>query len=261
MQLRVMFLALVVVGCGISTSPSPDRSALEGAARATDDLERYSFEWAADYQLSEPDETGRDRIAVSGSGVVDTTTGTVDASFLYDPTFADSAQKLFADDTIREVESFTRMVGEETFVRGWNVAFIDLAVSTDYHTWYRVTDQNYRDAFSSGSGFPAEVIPVIGGLLEAGERTGATYTAVVDRDAILDLGDRFPASLVDFQLRIGGDDFVVTGEISNGYLERVTLKGDDPGAGVEDFTFTMSVGLVEGVVVALPSPHVDYPEG
>ena len=261
MQLRVMFLALVVAGCGISTTASPDRADLQSAAQSTAALEYYRFEWSASYELSEPDETGRDLIEVSGSGVVDVATGNVDASFRYDPSFAESARRVFVDEAILEVESFTRVVDGEVYVRGWNSAFVDLSVPVDYSTWYRVTDEGYRDPFSSGSALPTEVIPVLGGLLEEGDREGTRYTVAVDRDAILDLSSRFPASLVDFQLRIGGGDFVVTGDITDGLLWQVSLEGDDPGAGVQDFSFMMAVEPTEAVAVSAPDPYFGLPEG
>lgn len=260
MQIRAVVIALLITACGIPTAPSPDGAELREAADKIAAAEYYFFQWSAEYDLSS-DTSGRDRLEVSGSGSVDASRRDVDAAFLYDISFLESAQQLFADQAISDVESFTRVVDGELFVRGWNAAFIDVSVTADYDAWYRVPTGGLPDPFSTGTSLPAEVIPVLVDLLDGAVRDGDIFTASVDREEIFDLGERFPGSLFDFQLRVGGGEFVVTGEISDGLLSKITLEGDDPGADVDRFIFSIKIDPVDDVAVEKPDGYLEAPGG
>jgi hypothetical protein len=91
-------------------------------------------------------------------------------------------------------------------------------------------------------------------LVDAGE-----LSVTVDRDFVLDLGTRFPRSLYDFGLRIGGGDFQLTIELEDGLIRTVALDGDDPEAGVERFTFEISYRPEQRVTVEAPPDSVSLP--
>lgn len=246
---------LVLTGCGIQTSiPDTEADLLADAARATSELERYRFEWEATYDLSEPDEAGRERLVVSGTGSVDTVAGNVVATFVYDPTLIESARLLFPGADIDTIRSETRLVSGEVYVRGFNSASIDPEAGLDYDTWYRVTDRrgDFADPFNRSELRPAEVVELLEESMDAPVRSDDTFRTTVDRDTIVGLGERYPNSLFDFGLRIGGGDFDISMTVSDDMVERVVIEGDDPGAGVDVFRFEFSIS--PGILSMLAPP-------
>ena len=255
MKARVLILILLLSGCGIPTSiPDPDLDLLEVAAETTSDLERYRFDWEATYLLVEPDEAGRESLTVSGSGSVDTEVDDVAATFSYDPTLIGSANRLFPDAEIDTIRSETRIVDGEVYVRGFNSASIDPEAAFAYDQWYRVTDRrnDFADPFNRSALRPAEAVALLEEAMLDPRRSGDTFTDTVDRDAIVGLGERFPGSLFDFGLRIGGGDFDVSMTVSEGMVESVLIEGDDPGAGVDVFRFEIS--FTEGILSTIVAP-------
>ena len=252
--LTLIFM-LVLSGCGIQTSiPDAEADLLADAARATSDLERYRFDWEATYVLSEPDDAGRERLVVSGEGSVDTVAGDLVATFVYDPTLIDSAARLFPDADIDTIRSETRVVAGEVYVRGFNSASIDPEAQLDYDTWYRVTDRrsDFADPFNRSQLRPAEVVALLEESMGSPTRVGDTFTTTVDRDTIVGLGERFPKSLFDFGLRIGGGDFDVSMTVTDDMVGTVVIEGDDPGAGVDVFRFELS--FTPGILSTLAPP-------
>ena len=81
-------------------------------------------------------------------------------------------------------------------------------------------------------------------------------SVVVDRDFVLDLGTRFSNSLYDFGLLIGGGDFAVSVELVDGLIGTLVLDGDDPGTGVERFTFTIEFTPIERPTIEPPADPV-----
>lgn len=255
MKAGVLTLILLLSGCGIPTSiPDPDLDLLEVAAETTSDLERYRFDWEATYLLAEPDEAGRESLTVSGSGSVDTEAGDVAATFSYDPTLIGSANRLFPDAEIDTIRSETRIVDGEVYVRGFNSASIDPEAAFDYDQWYRVTDRrnDFADPFNRSALRPAEAVELLEQAMIDPRRSGDTFTDTVDRDAIVGLGERFPGSLFDFGLRIGGGDFDISMTVSEGMVDSVIIEGDDPGAGVDVYRFEIS--FTEGILSTIAAP-------
>ena len=255
-----LILMLVLSGCGIQTSiPDAEADALADAAQATTDLERYRFEWEATYVLSEPDAAGRERLSVSGAGSVDAVAGDLVATFFYDPALIDSARLLFPGADIDTIRSETRLVAGEVYVRGFNSASIDPEAFLDYDTWYRITDRrsDFADPFNRSALRPADVVALLEQSMDSPKQSGDTYTTTVDRDTIVSLGERFPRSLFDFGLRIGGGDFDVSMTVSDGLVRSVVIDGDDPGAGVDVFRFDVSFS--PGILSTLAPPSESEP--
>ena len=256
MQARAfLVLMLLIAGCGIQTSvPDPDLDLLEVAARTTSDLEQYRFDWIATYELTEPDEAGRETLTVSGSGSVDTADDAVSASFEYDDSFVSDAQGLFSDASIDTVRSETRIVDGEVYVRGFNAAAASRDADVDYDRWYRVTERRagFADPFNRSALRPAEAVELLADAMDDPARSGDTFTQVVDRDVVLGIGERFPGSLLDFGFRIGGGDFELTMVVSDGLVERIVIAGDDVNAGVELFRFDIS--FVDGILSNISAP-------
>jgi hypothetical protein len=200
--------SLLVAACGITTSPNRGLADdIEAAAEATAELDLYEYTWIADYELSEA-ETGRTALSVTGSGIVDAGSGDVDAVVDYDEGLVSAARSLFQDDTIEQVQAFTRIVGEEVYVRGFNTASLSGDITPDYDTWYEIGERSddLGDPFVRTDVLPADVLPVlVEPLVDAGETS-----VTVDRDFVLDLGTRFSRSLYDFGFRIGGGDFTLS---------------------------------------------------
>lgn len=260
MKARVLTIILLLSACGIPTSiPDPDLDLLEVAAATTSDLERYRFDWEATYLLAEPDEEGRESLAVSGSGAVDTGAGDLAATFSYDPALIGSANRLFPDAEIETIRSETRIVDGEVYVRGFNSASIDPEATFDYDRWYRVTDRrnDFADPFNRSALRPAEAVELIEESMNDPRRSGDTFTDTVARDAIVGLGERFPGSLFDFGLRIGGGDFEVSMTVSEGMVESIVIEGDDPGAGVDVFRFQIS--FIEAILSTIVAPSESEP--
>lgn len=245
-------LSMVVGACGITTSP--DRGVaddIEDAAQATADLDFYEFTWTAEYDLSES-ETGRSELTVAGSGVVEAGSGNVESVVDYDEDLLDVTRSLFADEDITQVQAFTRIIGDAIYIRGFHAAALIDELAPDFETWYEVgrRNQNVRDPLVRSQVLPADVLPVVvEPLVDAGETS-----VPVDRDFVLDLGTRFPSSLYDFGLLIGGSDFDVSVDIVDGLIGTLVLDGDDPGTGVERFTFTIEF-------VRLSNAEIDPPPG
>ena len=176
-------------------------------------------------------------MTVRGSGIVDAGSGDVDAVVDYDDGLVSAARSLFGDDTIEQVQAFTRIVGDEVYVRGFNTASLSGDVAPDYGTWYEIgqRSQDLGDPFVRTDVLPADVLPVVvEPLVDAGETS-----ITVDRDFVLDLGTRFSRSLYDFGFRIGGGDFTLSVSLDDGRIDTLEIDGDDPGSGVERFTFTI----------------------
>ena len=255
--LTAVLLSMLIGACGITTSP--DRGVagdIEEAAQATADLESYRFTWTADYELSES-ETGRSALTVTGSGVVDAESGDVDAVVDYDEGLLDVTRSLFTDEDITQVQAFTRVIGDAVFIRGFHAAALIDDLDPDFGTWYEVSgrSQNVQDPLVRSDVLPADVLPVVvEPLVDAGE-----LSAVVDRDFVLDLGTRFTSSLYDFGLLIGGGDFDVSVGIVDGLIGELVLDGDDPGTGVERFTFTIGFTPIERPAIQPPPDPVSVP--
>ena len=252
----LLVLTLLVTGCGIQTSvPDPDLDVLEVAARTTSELERYRFDWVATYELTEPDEAGRETLTVAGSGSVDTTEDAVIATFEYDESFVGDAERLFGDASIETVRSETRIVDGEVYVRGFNAAAADPDADVAYDQWYRVTERRagFADPFNRSALRPAEAVDLLAGAMDDPDRTGDTFSQVVDRDVVLGVGERFPGSLLDFGFRIGGGDFELSMVVSDGLVERMVIEGDDVNAGVEVFRFDIS--FVDGILSNISAPE------
>lgn len=255
MPIRWTLLVLLVSACGIPTGGPDEVAPVEAAAAATADLDAYAFTWTATYELAEPDPTGRTSILVEGEGTVDAGSGDVDTVTRYDDAVDPVAESRFGV-TPDIVETRTRIVGEEVWVRGLNVAFIDDEARPDYDRWYRLGDaaSGYRDPFVISDVRPAEAVPV---LIAPLIRSGST-AATVARDVVLDYGDRFPRSLFDFGLRIGGGDFDVSADLADGIVERVVIEGDDPGAGVDVFRFELRFEPLDRVAIAAPPEALEW---
>ena len=117
----------------------------------------------------------------------------------------------------------------------------------------RLKLEGVRKTFSQG-GRKLTVLRDISFEVDAGE-----LVVTVDRDFVLDLGTRFAQSLYDFGFRIGGGDFAVSAELDDGRVASMTLDGDDPGSGVERFTFTIEFAPSAGVVIEPPPDAVPFP--
>ena len=255
--LAVVVMSVLVGACGITTSP--DRGLvddIEEAAQATADLDSYEFTWIADYDLSES-ETGRSELTVTGSGVIDAESGNVDAVVDYDEGLLDVTRSLFSDEDITQVQAFTRVIGDTIFIRGFHAAALIDDLNPDFEAWYDVSgrSQNVQDPLVRSDVLPADVLPVVvEPLVDAGE-----LSVVVDRDFVLDLGTRFTSSLYDFGLLIGGGDFDVSVEIVDGLIGTLVLAGDDPGTGVERFTFTIGFMPIERPAIEPPPDPISVP--
>ncbi len=255
--LTVVLMSIMIGACGITTSLDEGLADdIENAAQRTADLDSYEFTWTAEYELSES-ETGREALDVRGSGVVDAESDTVDSVVEYDDDLLDATRALFADDDITQVRAFTRVIGDEVYIRGFHAAALAEALTPEFETWYEVSrrSQNVQDALVRSDVLPAEVLPVVvEPLVDAGE-----LSVVVDRDFVLDLGTRFSNSLYDFGLLIGGGDFVVSVEIVDGLIGSLVLDGDDPGTGVERFTFQIRFASASDVRVEAPESFESVP--
>lgn len=255
--LTAVLMSILIGGCGITTSP--DRGIaddIEEAAQATAQLDSYEFAWTADYELSES-ETGRSELTVTGSGVVDADSGNVDAVVTYDEDLLAAAQTLFRDDTIDDVQAFTRVIGDDVYVRGFNTASLSDDVVPVYDAWYEISrrSQDLGDPFVTSDVLPVDVLPVVvGPLVDAGE-----MSVTVDRDFVLDLGTRFSRSLYDFGFRIGGGDFTVSVGLEDGLIGSLVIDGDDPGSGVLRFTFTIEFLPASSVVIDPPTDVTPFP--
>lgn len=251
---KVVLASMLVTACGIATSPERGLADdIEDAAQRTAALDTYDFAWTAEYELSESD-SGRSDLIVTGSGFVDAAAGAVDTVVTYDDELLDAARSLFPDDALDEVQAFTKVIGAEVYVRGFNTASLPAESAPRYDTWYEISrrSQDLGDPFVTSDVLPADVLPVIvAPLVESGETS-----VVVDRDFVLDLGTRFPRSLYDFGFRIGGGDFVISIELDDGRIDTVVIDGDDPGSGVDRFTFTIRISPSTGAVIEPPSDAV-----
>ncbi len=254
---QILSLSLLVASCGITTSsPQGISDDIEQAASDTAALAAYEFTWTADYVLTES-ETGRSELTVRGSGSVDAEKGDVDSVVSYDDDLLPAARALFPDDDIDEVLAFTKVVGDEIFVRGFNVASLAGDVTPSYDEWYEIgrRSQDLGDPFVRSDVLPVDVLPVaVEPLVDAGE-----LSLTVDRDFVLDLGTRFAQSLYDFGLRLGGGDFQLSVELRDGLVGSLTMDGDDPGAGVERFTFEIEFFPVAEVEVEVPPEPLRLP--
>jgi hypothetical protein len=251
-----VLLSLLVAACGITTSRDRGMAdEIEAAAEATAALAAYEFRWTADYGLSEV-ETGRSALTVEGMGVV-SGTGDVDAIVDYDEDLRSVTRALFGDDTITQVQAFTRIVDDAIYIRGFHAAALAGDFDPEYDAWYEVSrrSQEVQDPLVRSDVLPADVLPVVvEPLVDAGE-----LSVVVDRDFVLDLGTRFPRSIFDFGLLIGGGDFTLSVVIDEGLIDSLTLDGDDPGSGVERFTFTMAFTPVAAPAIEPPPDAVAIP--
>lgn len=256
-SVTLVLLSMMVAACGITTSRDRGMAdEIEGAAEATAALEAYEFRWTADYDLSESD-LGRSALTVTGSGIVDAAAADVDAVVDYDEDLRSVTQTLFGDDTITQVQAFTRIVDDAIYIRGFHAAALAGDIDPDYDTWYEVSQgsQDIQDPLVRSDLLPADVLPVaVEPLVDAGE-----LSVVVDRDFVLDLGTRFPRSIFDFGLLIGGGDFTLSVVIGDGLIDTLTLDGDDPGTGVERFTFSMAFTPVDAPAIAPPPDAIAFP--
>jgi hypothetical protein len=246
----LLSLVLLLSACGITTSPPTGvADEIEDAAAVTADLAAYEFAWTAMYELSES-ETGLSELTVGGAGSVDAETGHIESVVTYDEDLLDAARALFADEDIDEVQAFTKIIGEEVFVKGFNVGPLAGELSLAYDEWYEVSrrSQDLTDPFVSSDVLPVDVLPVVVGPLVDAD----ALSTVVDRDFVLDLGTRFSRSLYDFGLRLGGGDFELSVEVARGLIRSLTIEGDDPGSGVDRFAFTIEFEQVGSVVVEPP---------
>ena len=75
---------------------------------------------------------------------------------------------------------------------------------------------------------------------------------------MLDLGTRFSRSLYDFGFRIGGGDFTLSVSLDDGRIDTLEIDGDDPGSGVERFTFTIEFVPVSGALIEPPPAAVAF---
>lgn len=250
-------LSILVAACGIPTSqPGGLGDEIERAAANTAQLAAYEFDWTADYVLSASD-SGRSELLVSGSGVIDASTGDVESVVAYDESLRSAAEALFPDDEIGDVAAYTTIVGGDVYIKGFNTASLPSDTPPSYDTWYRITErsQDLGDPFVRSEVLPVDVLPVlVEPLVDAGE-----LSVAVDRDFVLDLGTRFPRSLYDFGLRIGGGDFQISIQLADGLIRNVVLDGDDPEAGVERFTFEITFLSAAGVAVEPPRDAVVLP--
>lgn len=252
---RSLSVSLLLVACGIPTSQSsPESEAISSAADATASLSTYGYEWTAQYEFVDPNAA---QLSVAGSGVVDTGTESVDARIDYDEGLRNDFARLFPKRSDDPIYSLTRIVGDEVYISGLNAALMPGASEVEPDVWYRVTDRrtDVGDAFVRSQVRPVDVIPeMVAPLVAAG-----LDRLVVDRDVILDLGTRFPGSLVDFGLRIGGGDFTVEIERRNGLVSRATIIGDDPEADVARFAFAIEFSPLESVSITAPPGAVTLP--
>jgi hypothetical protein len=248
---------VLVAACGIPTSqPGGLGDEIEQAAIETSELEAYQFTWTADYLLSDPD-TGRPELVVTGAGAVDVATRDLESVVTYDESLRSAAEALFPDDEIGDVTAYTTIAGDDVYIRGFNAASLPAETPPSYDTWYRITErrQDLGDPFVQSGVLPVDVLTVlVEPLVDAGE-----LSVAVDRDFVLDLGTRFSRSLYDFGLRIGGGDFQLSIELTDGLIRSVVLDGDDPEAGVERFTFEITYLPVDAVVVTAPADAVPLP--
>ena len=253
----VLSLVLLLSACGITTSPPTGvADEIEDAAALTADLAAYDFAWTAEYELSES-ETGLSELTVGGVGSVDAETGNLESVVSYDEDLLDAARALFADEDIEEVRAFTRIIGEEVFVKGFNAGSLAGDLSPAYDEWYEVgrRSQDLTDPFVSSDVLPVDVLPVVVEPLVDAD----ALSTVVDRDFVLDLGTRFSRSLYDFGLRLGGGDFELSVELAQRHIRSLTIEGDDPGSGVARFAFTIEFEQVGSVVVEQPDRPVLLP--
>ena len=252
---RLLVLLLVVTACGIPTSqPSDDADAISSAAAATVSLATYDFEWTADYDLVDRDEPS---LSVVGSGTIDSEAGSVDSRISYDEALRSDFERLFPGHPGDPIRSLTRIVGDEVYASGMNVALMPGVSGVEPDSWYRVTNRrgDVGDAFVRSEVRPADVlVELVAPLADAG-----SDSAVVDRDVILDLGSRFQGSLFDFGLRIGGGDFTIEIARENGLVASATIVGDDPEAGVSRFAFEIEFIPRESVEIRPPNNPLALP--
>jgi hypothetical protein len=247
----LLSLALFVSACGITTSPPRGLAdEIEAAAANTAELAAYEFSWTAVYELSES-ETGRSELTVTGSGSVDADTGDVDSVVTYDEELRAAAQSLFPGADIDVVQAFTKVIGDEVFVRGFNVASLSGEIGPAYDVWYEISQrsQDFSDPFVRSEVLPVDVLPVVVEPLVDAD----ALSTIVDRDFVLDLGTRFSRSLYDFGLRLGGGDFELSVAVAEELIRALTIDGDDPGAGVDRFTFTIEFEPMGSVDIEPPA--------
>ena len=251
----VTVLLLVVAACGIPTSqPSVDADAISSAAAATASLTTYDFEWTADYDLVDQDDPS---ISVVGSGSIDSEAGSVDSRISYDEALRSDFERLFPGHPGAPIVSLTRIVDDEVYVSGMNVALMPGVTGVAPDSWYRVTNRrgDVGDAFVRSEVRPADVlVELVAPLADAG-----SDSVVVDRDVILDLGSRFRGSLFDFGLRIGGGDFTIEIIREDGLVKTATIVGDDPEAGVSRFAFEIDFIPRESVEIRPPNASLALP--
>lgn len=244
----------VLATCGIPTSQTAETSdQIQDAAVATSELEQYAFSWSAEYELDPAADITH--LRVTGSGTVDAATGDVEALVIYDEAVRSQAEQLFPGTLIETITAETRVVGDEVFVRGLNAGFAG-DPEIEFDMWYRVTARTDQltEPFVNSEIRPADVLPV---LLEP--LTDETVSVEVDRDFILDLGTRFPQSLFDFGLRIGGGDFEIAAEREGSLIRRVSIAGDDAEIGVAAFVFEIEFEPVDGVNITAPLGALTHP--
>ena len=82
---------------------------------------------------------------------ITTAVACVDAVVDYDEGLLSAARSLFSDDTIDRVQAFTRIVGDEVYVRGFNTASLSGDVAVAYDTWYEIGDRGDDLAFDIGA--------------------------------------------------------------------------------------------------------------
>lgn len=234
---RVLVLSLVLSACGIPTSqPSGDGDAISSAAAATASLANYDFVWTADYDLVD---RGDPSLSVAGSGTIDADARSVDSRIDYDEALRNDFARVFPGHPSEPIVSLTRIIDGEVYARGMNVGLMPGVTDIEPDVWYLVTNRrgDVGDAFVRSDVRPADVlVELVAPLAAAG-----LDRLVVGRDVILDLGSRFPGSLFDFGLRIGGGDFTLEIVRDNGLVTTASILGDDPEAGVSRFAFEIEI--------------------
>lgn len=251
----VLVASLVLSACGIPTSqPSVDSDAISSAAAATASLPTYDFAWTADYDLVDP---AKSSLSVNGSGTIDSDAESADSRISYDEALRNDFERLFPGHPDEPIASLTRIVGDEVYASGMNVALMPGVTNAEPDVWYRVTNRrgDVGDAFVRSEVRPADVLEeLVAPLVEAG-----SDRVVVDRDVILDLGSRFSGSLFDFGLRIGGGDFIIEIAREDGYLTKALIEGDDPEAGVSRFAFEIEFIPRDDVEIRPPQDPLPLP--
>lgn len=253
--LRVLVGSLVLLACGVPTSQrSAESDAIAAAAAATASLPAYEFEWTADYDLIDAEMS---MLSVTGSGTVNAAERSVDSRIVYDEALRTDFARLFPSYRNEPIVSRVRVVEDEVYASGMNVALMRGVTGVEPDVWYRVTSRrgDVGDPFVRSEVRPADVLEeLVAPLADAGAES-----IVVDRDVILDLGSRFSGSLFDFGLRIGGGDFTVEVDRAGELLTRASIVGDDPEAGVSRFAFEITFSPRDRIEIRSPENPATLP--